>query len=159
MKIRLVIVGLLLGFVMAGGALAKEHNHGSAPQTIPESVPGIWTQIKEHEEILNEAIKKGKLDKLHETAFEIWDLASALAQRITSLTPEKLENVKAGSETLKKIAILLDKYGDAGDRVNAVKQFEKLTKTLNYMESQYPSSLLRVDTKPKASGKNVNTRI
>jgi hypothetical protein len=61
------------------------------------------------------------------------------------LTAEKLENVKAGSERVGEIAALLDQYGDAKDKENTTQKFERLSKALDYIESQYSPEVLKQD--------------
>lgn len=150
MKTRMMVVGFLVGVLVAGNVLAGDgHDHGKeggkenkSHKAMPSSVSGIWGEIKEHEAMLMEIIAAGKLDKVHEAAFEIRDMVNALSEKSTSLAPENLENVKAGAGRVAEIASQLDKYGDAGDKTKTEEQFQRLTKALAFIQSQYSPEVL-----------------
>ena len=66
---------------------AEEHEHAAGKVTIPETLSGVWHEIKEHEEELGKTITDKKLEKVHEIAFEIRDLVNALPTSHRPLTP------------------------------------------------------------------------
>jgi len=145
MKVHMMMSGILMGLLVAGNVLAREgegENKKAGHEAMPTSISGIWGEIKEYEVILKEIIDAGKFDKVHEAAFEIRDMVKALSEKSTTLASENLENVKAGSKRVAEIADQLDKYGDAGDKTQTEEQFQRLTKTLGYIESQYSTELL-----------------
>lgn len=158
MRREVVMLSLLVGILVTGNAFAEheEHPGGTAAATAPESISGIWAEIEKHQAMLKETIEAGKLEEVHKTAFEIRDLVNALAGKSATLTPENLENVKTGSERVAEIANLLDKYGDAKDQVNTTQQFERLSKALDYIKSQYSPEVLKEHKGEEHAGKKMN---
>lgn len=119
MKIRTMIAGFLVGILMAGTALAHEGEGGKeneSREAMPSSISGIWEEIQEHEAMLKETIAAGKLDQVHEAAYEIRDMVKALSEKSSTLAPASLNNVKSASVRIAEIASQLDNYGDVGDR-------------------------------------------
>lgn len=151
MKTRMMIMGFVVGVLMVGTALAHEGEKGKeneSHEAMPSSIPGIWEEIQEHEAMLKETIAAGKLDQVHETAYEVRDMVKALSSKSTTLAPESLKNVKSGSERIAEIASQLDNYGDAGDKAKTQEQFQKLTKELAFIQSQYPAGVLGAKGSP-----------
>ena len=100
---RIVVVGLL---GLALGALrvpvvaaAKGPERGGGRATIPNTVAGIWHDVKAHEDELGTLIAGKNLENVHEVAFAIRDLVNALPAKFVA-----------------DLAHRLDKSGDAKDQ-------------------------------------------
>ena len=147
MKVRMMLLGIFMGVLAVGNALANEGVEvgKEADEVMPASVSGIWGEVKEHEAMLKKTIEAGELDKVHLGAFKIRDMVKALSEKSAILAPDNLENVKSGSGRMAEIADQLDKYGDAGDNARTKEQFQRLTKVLDFIQSQYPPAELGAD--------------
>lgn len=142
---KILVLSLVAVFALAFPLFASEEGHqGGVGEgvRVPETVSSIWHEIKEHEEHLNETIKAGKLDDVHKMAFTIRDLSKALSEKSVDLAADQLAKVKSSVERIAEVADLLDKYGDAGDKVNTEDQFVRLGKLLQFIEMQYPHDVL-----------------
>lgn len=140
-----VIVALSVAFAivrLASAAEEPEHKEGEA--NIPNTVGGIWAEVKEHEEELGKTIADKKLDKVHEAAFEIRDLVNALPDKSMDLPADNLAKVKSNARYVADIANRLDESGDAGDQVATEANFTKLQGLLKTVEAQYPPEILAV---------------
>ena len=140
-----VIVALSVAFAivrLASAAEEPEHKEGEA--NIPNTVGGIWAEVKEHEEELGKTIADKKLDKVHEAAFEIRDLVNALPDKSMDLPADNLAKVKSSARYVADIANRLDESGDAGDQVATEANFTKLQGLLKTVEAQYPPEILAV---------------
>ena len=140
-----VIVALSVAFAivrLASAAEEPEHKEGEA--NIPNTVGGIWAEVKEHEEELGKTIADKKLDKVHEAAFEIRDLVNALPDKSTDLPADNLAKVKSNARYVADIANRLDESGDAGDQAATEANFTKLQGLLKTVEAQYPPEILAV---------------
>ena len=156
MKTRMMIAGFLVGVLMAGTAIAHEGEGGKeneSHEAMPSSIAGIWGEIQEHEAMLKGTIAAGKLDQVHEAAYEIRDMVKALSEKSSTLAPANLKNVKSASGRVAEIASQLDNYGDAGDKAKTEEQFQRLTKELAFIQAQYPPEVLRAG-KPLAQNKS-----
>jgi len=145
MKTRMMVMGLLVGLLMAGAVLAHEGEDGKGNESheaMPGSISGIWGEIQGHEAMLKETIAAGKLDQVHEAAYEIRDMVKALSEKSGALAPASLKNVKSASGRVTEIASQLDNYGDAGDKAKTEEQFQRLTKELAFIQSQYSPEIL-----------------
>ncbi len=145
---------LSLAVVFASGAvplLASEGGHHEGAGEVmhmPETVPGLWHEIKEQEELLAKTINAGSLGDVHKIAFTIRDLSKTLAEKSTDLAPDAISKVKSSVERVAEVAALLDQYGDAGDKTNTEDQFARLGKLLQFIEMQYPPDALSLGGKP-----------
>ena len=140
-----VIVALSVAFAivrLASATEEPEHKEGEA--NIPNTVGGIWAEVKEHEEELGKTIADKKLDKVHEAAFEIRDLVNALPDKSMDLPADNLAKVKSNARYVADIANRLDESGDAGDQVATEANFTKLQGLLKTVEAQYPPEILAV---------------
>ena len=140
-----VIVALSVAFAivrLASAVEEPEHKEGEA--NIPNTVGGIWAEVKEHEEELGKTIADKKLDKVHEAAFEIRDLVNALPDKSMDLPADNLAKVKSNARYVADIANRLDESGDAGDQAATEANFTKLQGLLKTVEAQYPPEILAV---------------
>ena len=157
MNKRIVVVGLLglaLGICrlpMAAAVEEPEHKEGEAK--IPDTVGGIWAEVKEHEEELGKTVADKKLDKVHEAAFEIRDLVNALPDKSMDLPADSLAKVTSNARYVADIAKRLDESGDAGDQAATEANFTKLQGLLKTIEAQYPPEILAVSQASSADQK------
>ncbi len=139
-----VIVALAMALaVVRFASAAEEHEHKEGEAKIPATISGIWAEVKEHEEQLGKIIADKKLDKVHETAFEIRDLVNALPDKSMDLPTDNLAKVKSNAKYVVDIAKRLDESGDAGDQVATEANFKKLQGLLETIEAQYPDNLAK----------------
>lgn len=148
MKTKWFVVAVVaMAFAFVGLAQAPAENeheeHKEGAEEIPATVSGIWDEVKEHEEQLDNIITDKKLDKVHEAAFEIRDLVNALPDKSMDLPPDKLAKVKSNAKYVADIAQRLDESGDAGDQVATEVNFKKLQGFLKTIEAQYPPAELK----------------
>ena len=113
-----------------------------AKATIPETIAGIWAEVKEHEEELGKIIAGKKLAGVHEAAFALRDMVNALPDKSKDLPAEKLTKVKANAKFVADLANRLDESGDANDQVATEASFKKLQGILKTIEALYPPAAL-----------------
>jgi hypothetical protein len=153
MKKQILVVGLLgLALGMArlpvARAAEEEHEHKEGKAKIPDTVAGIWSEVKEHEEQLGKLITDKKLDKVHEVAFEIRDMVNALSERSKDILEDaKMAKVKYTAKFVADIAKRLDESGDANDQAATEANFKKLQGFLKAIEAQYPPERLKHEEK------------
>ncbi len=87
----------------------KAHGHSHATK-VPESVEGIWTAIHKKQAQLASIVADKKLNKAHDYAFAIRDLANALSAKVTDDLKAK---AKQGAGEIGKIASAIDKSSSA----------------------------------------------
>lgn len=151
---RRVIVGVLvlfMGFGWGGRFVAAEHDAGAhhagghdeaAEGVMPETPKGIWHEVMEGQESLEETIAAGKLADVHKAAFHIRDLVQMLPKVSGALPADKQQRLQESITRVADIAGLLDQYGDASDAVNTKAQADRLAKLLEYIETLYPAGTL-----------------
>ncbi len=147
MRRKRVIVGvlvLLMGFGWAGSNVyASEGGHDEAGEAlVPETLQGIWHEVMEGQEHLEEIIAAGQLADVHKQAFHIRDLVQGLPEVSGELSADKQQRLQESVNRVAEIAELLDQYGDAGDAANTQAQADRLSKLLQYVETFYPEDAL-----------------
>jgi hypothetical protein len=116
-------------------ALAQEgHEHKAGEAKIPDTVEGIWKEIHEHHAELKEIVEKKQLEKVHETAFEIRDLAKALVPKAPA---DKKTQVEGTVKNIAKLAEDLDASGDAKDQAKTEANLKKLDGLLKVLGTQF----------------------
>jgi rubrerythrin len=145
-----ILVAALLGVALGMARLPvvwaaeEEHEHKEGKAKIPDTVAGIWSEVKEHEEQLGKIIADKKLDKVHEVAFEIRDMVNALPDKSKDLPADKLAKVKSNAKFVADIAKRLDESGDANDQAGTEANFKKLQGFLKTIESEYLPEQLKL---------------
>jgi rubrerythrin len=155
MKNRILIAALLsvaigMARLPVAWAAEEEHEHKASEAKIPDTVAGIWSEVKEHEEQLGKIIADKKLDKVHEVAFEIRDMVNALSDKSKDLPADKLAKVKSNAKFVADMAKRLDESGDATDQAGTETNFKKLQGILKTIEAQYPPQTLKASADEKA---------
>jgi rubrerythrin len=151
-KIVIAALSLGLGFMPLLRAAEEHEHHEGKAEKIPDTVAGIWSEVKEHEEELGRIIADKKLDKVHEAAFEIRDMVNALPDKSKDLAADKLAKVKTNAKYVADIAKRLDESGDANDQAATEANFKKLQAFLKTIEAQYPPETLKPSEGEKAQG-------
>lgn len=137
-----VIAGVLVlffGFGWSGmSAYAAEEEHQEAAEAlIPETLPGIWQEVIESQEHLEETIAAGQLADVHKHAFRLRDLLQALPKVSAELSADTRQRLQESVDRVGEIAELLDSYGDSGDALNTKAQADRLEKLLEYIRTFY----------------------
>ena len=141
MKTKWFIIAVLivsLGIAPSLGASEKGHN-----SKMSNTLGGIWQDIGEKQEELGQLIKNKKLDKVHEAAFVIRDLAKLLPDKSPDLSPDNQKKLKSWVDGIADSAERLDKFGDGGDQANTEKEAKRLDTLLKSIEKLYPSNALK----------------
>lgn len=141
MKKKWFIIAVLivsLGFASSLSA-SEKGNHGKAPDTLG----GIWHKIGEKEAELGNLIKDKKLNKVHEVAFVIRDLAKLLPDKSKDLSADSQKKLKLWVDGVAESAGRLDKFGDGGDLANTEKEARRLNTLLKSIRKLYPSDILK----------------
>lgn len=146
-RLTIILLALALGLpAVPAVSAAEEHEHEGGKVKIPDTLAGVWQEVKEHEEELGKAIADKKLDGVHEIAFEIRDMVNALPDK-SKLDAEKTAKLKANAKFVDALATRLDESGDAKDQSATEANFKKLQGILETIESLYPPEQLKDDMK------------
>ena len=147
------VLVLFMGFGWGGRIVSAEevehkgaHHAGghdeAAEGVMPETPKGIWHEVMEGQESLEETIAAGKLADVHKVAFHIRDLVQMLPKVSGELSADKQQRLQESINRVAEIAGLLDQYGDASDAANTKAQADRLAKLLQYIETLYPAGTL-----------------
>jgi len=102
-----IIAVLIVGLGLAPSLNASEKGLSGK---MPNTLGGIWQEIGEKQKELGDLIKDKKLDKVHEVAFVIRDLAKLL--------PDKSPDLSADNQ--KKLKSWVDGIADSAERLGVV---------------------------------------
>ncbi len=141
MKAKWLII-LVLGMSFSIFKIALADEDSEVATKIPATISGILSEVKVSEEQLSTIITDKKLNKVHESAFEIRDLVNALLDKSSDLPADNLAKVKSNAKYVADIAKRLDESGDAGDQAGTESNFKKLQNFLKVIETQYSSQQL-----------------
>ena len=144
-KTKLTIIALALAIslpVVPAVSAAEESEHEAAKVMIPDTVPGIWKEVKQQETELGKAISDKKLDGVHEMAFAIRDLINALPDK-SKLEADKMAKLKSNAKFVAALAARLDESGDAKDQAGTEANFKKIQGILKVIESLYSPEQLQ----------------
>ncbi len=121
----------VIGLIAQPGHAQTATNEVEAKVQIPDTVDGIWKEIKMHHQELADVIKAKELSKVHEHAFAIRDLVKALPAKTN---PEHKKPIELMVKKISQIATDLDKYGDAGDQAKTEANLAKMDDALKKTE-------------------------
>ena len=142
-KLTIILLALAVSLpVVPAVSAAEEHEHEGGKAKIPDTVSGIWQEVKEHEEELGQAIAAKKLDGVHEIAFEIRDMVNALPGK-SKLDADKMAKLKSNAKFVAALATRLDESGDAKDQAGTEANFKKLQGILKTIELLYAPEQLK----------------
>ena len=141
MKIKWFIIAVLIvGLGLASSLNAAEKGQrGKAPDTLV----GIWREIGEKQEELGDLIKGKKLNKVHEAAFVIRDLAKLLPDKSKDLSADNQKKLKSWVDGVADSAKRLDELGDGGDQAMTEKEAKRMGTLLKSIEKLYPSDAFK----------------
>ena len=145
MRIRKIFMILLGGLMISSVALMAHEGHEKEHAESNDQSANLsttWHEIKEHEKKLEETIKAGKLEEVHEIAFSIRDLTKSLFEESKGHPGIPLGMLMVSVNQVSAVADLLDQYGDANDKAKTELEFEKLKGILNAIEKQFPHDAL-----------------
>lgn len=144
---------LLLGLGGTPAFSQDDHSHSGEAQEqeakkteIPKTLPGVWSEITEHQEALHGILKANELESVHHVAFSIRDYVEALPGK-SKLTGEKKKLLKGYVVQVDTLAAELDEAGDAGDSTAVAALVGQLDMRLQGIEALYAAK----DLKPPVS--------
>ncbi len=149
MKIKSIVL-VFMGAVLFSNVPLFAHGgdeHGKTKSVEELTSPAaVWQNIRAEEKELGEIIESGKLDRVHEIAFTIRDLAKMFLDNSKGKPGVPIGLLMTQIGQIGSIAELLDEYGDANNKPKTKEQFQRLKTLLDVIESQYPKALLNVET-------------
>src|SRR3972149_9344020 len=120
MKTKWFIIPVLivsLGIAPSLGASEKGHQ-----DKMPNTLGGIWQEISEKQKELGNLIRNKKLDKVHEVAFVIRDLAKLLPDKSKDLSADNQKKLKSWVDGIADSAERLAEVGGGGGHANTRKE-------------------------------------
>ena len=136
MKTKWFIIPVLI--VSLGIAPSVGSSEKGLSGKMPNTLGGIWQEIGEKQKELGDLIKDKKLDKVHEVAFVIRDLAKLLPDKSKDLSADNQKKLKSWVAGIADSAERLDKFGDGGDQANTEKEAKRLDTLLKSIRKLYP---------------------
>ena len=130
-----IIAVLIVGLGLAPSLNASEKGLSGK---MPNTLGGIWQEIGEKQKELGDLIKDKKLDKVHEVAFVIRDLAKLLPDKSPDLSADNQKKLKSWVDGIADSAERLDKFGDGGDQANTEKETKRLDTLLKSIRKLSP---------------------
>lgn len=130
-----IIAVLFVGLCLAPSLNASEKG---PHDKIPNTLDGIWRDIGKKQEELDNLIKDRKLNKVHETAFVIRDLAKLLSDKSKDLSADNRKRLESWVDGVVDSAERIDKFGDRGDQTSTEKEAKRLGTLLKSIEKLYP---------------------
>lgn len=82
---------------------------------VPATVEQLLAAVDQRVAVLDQVIAAGELAKVHTEAFAARDLLAALPSKLKTLDKAKAQALDAALARIRQQAVLLDKFGDAGD--------------------------------------------
>lgn len=102
------------------------------------NVSDTLKEIKDHENHLQTLIQNGELEKVHETAFMIRNLAKVVQEKSEGLSPVDHNKVRYTVDEISKVAKRLNRYGDVDDKAKTLEEFGRLQTLIQTLEAQFP---------------------
>lgn len=122
------IFALLAAFVAALSLTAFQARAEEAESkvAIPATAEGIWKAIDQEMATLDQIITSNKLATVHQHAYAVRDLVTALGAHAEKLSQTDKDKLAADSKFVAALASRLDQSGDSGDQAGARSNYEKL---------------------------------
>lgn len=149
--IQAITIGVLAATAAAlsltGPALAQSGKPGAAPMAHGMSqafrrAAETWGEILADRKALEDAVKAGNLEEVHDIAFAIRDSVVTLPYKSGALPAAKKKALEKQVQTVAAVAEELDRVADAGDRARTEVQRKKLLAALDAIEALYPPNTL-----------------
>lgn len=128
------LLNLIPSTVFAADQPHERGEHSDGRMKIPDTVEGIFKEIREHHMELAEVVKNKKLAEVHHHAFAIRDLANGLPPKAAA---EKRKQVEGTAKSIARLAEDLDASGDANDQAKTEANVKKLDRLVKALETQF----------------------
>ena len=115
------------------------------PLPIPDTVPEMLAQLKTRTDQIRAFIDKGTFAAIYVPAFQAKDLALALDEHKSELTPERRKAAEPAIAKLVRSAYLLDAFGDIGNKQQISGAYGKFVEAANDIHASFlhPPSAIR----------------
>jgi hypothetical protein len=108
-----------------------------------KNVGELWHGVKSREAELSHLVQAKELGKVHEVAFALRDLVTAMPDQSVQLPPERLAKLKGNVKYVATLAERLDAAGDAKDQAATERNVKQLESVLAAIEALYPEGALK----------------
>ena len=116
---------------------------GLIPLPIPDTVPEMLAQLSQRTEQIRRFIEQGAFANVYVPAFQAKDLALALDEHKSELTPERRKVAEPAIAKLVRSAYLLDAFGDIGNKQQISEAYAKFVEAAKDIHSSFPPSAIR----------------
>jgi hypothetical protein len=106
---------------------------------IPETVPEMLAQLKARTAQVGALIDRGTFAAIYVPAFQAKDLALALDEHQSELTPERRRIAEPAIARLVRVAYLLDAFGDIGNKQQITDAYAKFVEAANDIHAAFPN--------------------
>ena len=115
------------------------------PLPIPDSVPEMLVQLKTRTDQIRSFIDKGTFAAIYVPAFQAKDLALALDEHKSELTPDRRRVAEPAIARLVRSAYLLDAFGDIGNKQQISEAYAKFVEAATEIHAAFrnPQSAIR----------------
>jgi hypothetical protein len=113
------------------------------PLPIPDTVPEMLAQLRTRTEQIRAFIDKGSFAAIYVPAFQAKDLALALDEHKSELTPERRKVAEPAIAKLVRAAYLLDAFGDIGNKQQISEAYAKFLEAAKDIHASFPQSASR----------------
>jgi len=121
----------------------KQTQQQTPPQTQSNTeapkIGMIWNQIEKKTEALGQVIQNKKAPHLDEPIAEVLNLLKTLPGKSLGLATTKLDVVNSKIKEIETIGNTMDQFQHNKKETEVKKEFEKFTKALGEIKSQYPA--------------------
>jgi hypothetical protein len=114
------------------------------PLPIPDTVPEMLAQLQTRTEQIRAFIDKGSFAAIYVPAFQAKDLALALDEHKSELTPERRKVAEPAIAKLVRAAYLLDAFGDIGNKQQISEAYAKFMEAEKDIHAAFPQSAGRI---------------
>src|SRR3954452_1611190 len=124
----------------APGGTSSAVDPALVPLPVPDTVPEMLAQLKTRTEQIRSFIDKGAFAAIYVPAFQAKDLALALDEHKTELSPEKRKVAEPAIAKLVRAAYLLDAFGDIGNKQQISEAYAKFVEAEADIHGAFPPS-------------------
>jgi hypothetical protein len=124
----------------APAAASSEIDPALVALPIPDTVPEMLAQLKTRTEQIRSFIDKGAFAAIYVPAFQAKDLALALDEHKSELTPERRKVAEPAIAKLVRTAYLLDAFGDIGNKQQISEAYAKFVEAEQDIHRAFPPS-------------------
>jgi uncharacterized cupredoxin-like copper-binding protein len=106
------------------------------------SLGGAWAALRAAREAIAADIASGALEKLHQQAAPLPELAQRVRELSTELAPDQRARVEGAVKQMPRLAAAFDEKGDQGDAAGSAEELTRLDGLLELIAAQYPKGAL-----------------